>query len=312
MAFENSAEQYRSREVQQPSTTTLLPNNHEMQNYFRPHVKTSSEAVFIDFGTHENIYSKNSVVAQNVEFMPPPTLLPDPEITRIIGEVGLKVTGDAYKYNVEHPYRNQELSRIATIPSQSFSEAYTAFPELKLIGKLSETNVTQLIKAVIANELYHYDWKDKVLDSATDALHGSGPTQKVTVGYSQISIKGARDLANEYEKEVKDGDRATNPLKKYLTMTNDQIRQSLNNPADLPLLVAANLAHNVKMYHRHGYPITEETLGYGFNPDLPPQKKEEHHELLPPSRRLDQSTHAHNINVWMKQIRAAEGDMQER
>ncbi len=59
-------------------------------------------------------------------------------------------------------------------------------------------------------------------------------------------------------------------------------------------------------------PVTEETLGYGFNPDLPPQNKQEHHELMPPQYRLDKSAHAHNVSVWLQEIRAAEGDTLQR
>lgn len=89
-------------------------------------------------------------------------------------------------------------------------------------------------------------------------------------------------------------------------MSNEKILESLSNPQELPLLVAANLAHNVGMYNRNHYPINEQTLGYGFNPDLPPQKPKEGHELLPPKERLDKSPHAHNISVWLQKIHDAE------
>ncbi len=246
-------------------------------------------------------------LAQNLEYDGGlPTLLPDPEIMRILGETATEATVSAYKYGFEHPYRGRELSHVAAIPQETFSQAFGAFPELQLIGKLSEQNATQLMKAIIANELDHYDWRDRLADSVAGAAHGYGKTGEVTIGYSQISVKGVQDLAKDFQKEVDKGDRSSNPLAKYLKMSNEKILESLSNPQELPLLVAANLAHNVGMYNRNHYPINEQTLGYGFNPDLPPQKPKEGHELLPPKERLDKSPHAHNISVWLQKIHDAE------
>ncbi len=126
---------------------------------------------------------------------------------RIIGDSALTAGVDAYRYGFEHPYRGRELNNMATIPAQSWSQAFNAFPELKTIGRLSEQSATQLMKALVANELDHYDWRDKLTDSVAVAAHGQSKFGEITVGFAQISAKGVRDMANDFDKEVQAGNK---------------------------------------------------------------------------------------------------------
>jgi hypothetical protein len=247
-------------------------------------------------------------VAQNVEYDGRPltlTSVPDGQTIETLRGAGIEIAIQAFKYGFEHPYRGRELSYIAAIPSESFSLAYGAFPEIKNVGKLIEKDATQLMKAIIANELDYYNWKDSLSDSLATTAHGHG-FGRTTIGHSQISLEGVKSLASDFQKEVDRGKRTSNPLNKYLKMNNEQILERLSNQKELPLLIAANLAHNVGMYSRNHYPINQQTLGYGFNPDLPPQKPREGHEMMPPQERLDQSEHARNVMLWLQKVRAAE------
>lgn len=119
---------------------------------------------------------------------------------------------------------------------------------------------------------------------------------------TQITVKGVRNAALELENEVKEGKRHDNPLQKYLGMENRQILSALNDPREAPLLVASNLAHNARMYIRHNYPVTAETLGYGFNPDLPDPSGKLEHDLMPPVKKLEHSPHVKNIRNWLHQL----------
>jgi hypothetical protein len=265
--------------------TPNVPNLEQMQQY--QDVQRDSEA---------------PQIAQNLEYDGrPPTLLPDPEIMRILGETATEATVSAYKYGFEHPYRGRELSHLVAIPQETFSQAFSAFPELQLIGKLSEQNATQLMKAIIANELDHYGPEDTLEDKAAKAGQ-SWLIHNRTLGFSQQSPDGVRNMARILEEDMKAGKREKNPLSQYLHMTDQQLTTALEDPKQAPLFVAANLASNARMYERHNYPINEHTLGYGFNPDLPDRTGKLQHDLLPSPEQLAKSQHAENIDKWLKKI----------
>lgn len=65
MAFENSPEQYRPRDVQQPSTAALLPSNREMQSFYQPGNSAAPQPAFLDFGSQMDLYGKDNVTAQS-------------------------------------------------------------------------------------------------------------------------------------------------------------------------------------------------------------------------------------------------------
>jgi hypothetical protein len=56
------------------------------------------------------------------------------------------------------------------------------------------------------------------------------------------------------------------------------------------------------MYHHNNYPITLNTLGYGFNPDLPDPTGKHKHDLMPAAADLAKSAHAQNIERWLKTL----------
>lgn len=248
--------------------------------------------------------SQTAKIAQNLEYDGrPPTLLPDPRMMQIVTESVVKAGAEAFKYGIEHPYRGRESMELAKIPEATWTQAYSAFPELASLGA---EKTTQLMKAIIANELHHYDVKDTAIEGFANQLQAAGPLDGITMAVTQITVKGVRNAASELEKEVTEGKRHDNPLKKYLGMDNRQILSALHDPKEAPLLVAANLAHNARMYSRHSYPITADTLGYGFNPDLPDPTGKLEHDLMPPIKELENSPHVKNIRKWLNQLSSDE------
>ncbi|HEY9869859.1 MAG TPA: hypothetical protein V6D08_11890, partial [Candidatus Obscuribacterales bacterium] len=204
-------------------------------------------------------------------------------------------------YKVEHPYRGQEQQELNKVPAKNWDDAYKAFPELQSVAKLDQQDATRLMKAIVANELDHYGPEDTLEDKAAKAGQ-SWLIHNRTLGFSQQSPDGLRNMAQILEQDMKAGKRENNPLSQYLHMTDQQLATALEDPKQAPLFVAANLASNARMYERHNYPLNELTLGYGFNPDLPDRTGKLQHDLLPSPEQLAKSQHAENIVKWLKKI----------
>lgn len=280
MPFENSTEQYKPREVNQTSTAAaLLPSNQEYQNFFKPSSPGSSEPAFLDFG-NQNIYGDQSIkVAQDFPIMP--TLVPSPDqlgITPII-EIVAEKTWNPYRYTLDET--------MSTIPEKSWKQAYEAFPQFKHAG-LSEKQATEVMKALVRNELYNYDLADKEADDAVRdhktpllAQMRLKKENDITIGLTQISTKGVTDREREYPHQVN---------------FKGHEEQALMDPANAPILVAATLAHNIEMYVRHHVPITEQSLAYSYNPS-------NKNRILPTDADLKGSIHVSNVMHQLAIIR---------
>ena len=238
-------------------------------------------------------------IAQNYEYDGrPPTLVPSGQTIEMVTKVGLESAKNAYKYGFEHPYRGREIEHLSTISPDAWGSAYKAFPELQAIGKLDEQTTTRLVKAIIANELEHYDVADRVQDYL--ATTAADTVSERTIGFPQMSAIGIQSEAQELERQVANGERTSNPLSNYAHAPISEVAKALEDPQNAPLFVAANIAHNVRMYEKNKYPITLITLGYGFNPDLPDSSGKHNHDMLPAD--LSKSTHAKNIERWLKKL----------
>ncbi len=285
------------------------------------------------------------LIAQNVDMqqvisdMPRGgTLLPEPwmvnlssDVLGALGQMGLSFASE--KFNamlaaikevvvkpIEHPYRGHELEKLATIPEHAWDAAYKAFPDIKQIGGLTPQETTRTMKAIIANELTFYGPEDKIQDIISDYGQGNLISGK-TIGFAQIAPKGVRDLSEEFDKEVKAGARTSNPLNKLAALDNNELSKALQKPENIPLLVAANISHNVRMFDRHKNEVETNplTLGFGYNPDhvfaksdterkyLLTKKEAEqkgipYNPALPTQDVLSVSEHAHNIAKWLQKL----------
>lgn len=229
---------------------------------------------------------------------------------------GWKFVQEQYAKNVEHRYRGQELEKINSIPAQAWDVACKAFPELKRLG---EKEAILLMKALIANELDHYSNKK---DGPEDACAKAGLGEQVkdlTIGWAQITPEGVHRLAQELEKEVKNGKRSGDPLSTYAHMDYKHLALALEDPKQLPLFVAANLAHNVRMYINHEIEPDERNLAYGYNPDMQFDVHDKKHEhpltkkeskslqtdkaMLPTDDVLGKSEHVANVQKWLARLR---------
>ncbi|HEY9784809.1 MAG TPA: hypothetical protein V6D17_05355 [Candidatus Obscuribacterales bacterium] len=176
---------------------------------------------------------------------------------------------------------------MSQIPEQSWKQAYEAFPQFKQAG-LSEKQATELMQAIVRNELYNYDAADKSADD--DVRAGRTPLiakahlkkeEDITLGIEQLSTKGVKDREAEYPKQVN---------------FKGHEEQALLDPANAPTLVAATLAHNIEMYRRHHVPITEESLAYSYNPS-------DKRRILPTSSDVNSSQHVANVMHQLAIIR---------
>lgn len=224
---------------------------------------------------------------------------------------------------IEHPFRGHEEATLALVPQASWSEAYKAFPDLKKIGGLSEEQSTRLMKAIVGNELTFYGPEDKAQDAICAAGQGRFIMGK-TVGFAQIAPEGVRKVSAEFDEEVKKGSRSVNPLAKLAALSDDELAKAMLKPENVPVLVAANIAHNLKMFANHAneVEINPLTLGYQFNPDCVYAKTDTKHSkilstkeagkmglgdddtvtALPSKNVLAKSEHAHNIAKWLKKL----------
>lgn len=223
---------------------------------------------------------------------------------------------DIYKKEIEHKYRGKELATMEKdIPKEKWDEAYKAFPELNQLG---EKDATNLMKAIIANELDHYGAEDLTEDAVAKTGHGGG-FHGQSIGYGQISPDGIRDMAKQFDKAVENHQRASNPLAKYEKMTDDKLAQELANPANAPLFVAAHIALDLQNLTHHAKELhpTPEALGYWYNADMAYAKSDKKHEhlmtkkeakakhisydpALPTDTVLEKSEHAENIRKWLE------------
>lgn len=198
-----------------------------------------------------------------------------------------------------HPFRGREASEVNKIPAARWDEAYSLFSELAEAG-ITNGSVTEVSKAIVRNELHHYDMWDRADDTAARVAGHPLPLRKnegdATLGYSQLSPNSITKRCAEFPQ-----------LREYLTEHGyppGAELKALADPEMVPVLVAANLAHNAKMYARHGIPVNERTLAYGFNPDERDSKGAK--ILLPDESTLNKSQHVANVMLQIELLRKGE------
>lgn len=269
--------------------------------------RAAAEPASLDFGSPTDIYGNKDTLAW------------DPK--QAYGDArqnGLRtdIVRVAMPPDIGHPFAGHEMSTVARIPQQAWADAASMFPDLARTG-LTADQIQTVSKAILANELEHYDRFDQGDDTA--ARLSGAPLPKpgraagdATLGFSQISENGVRKLSEEFPQ-----------LRDYLTKSGyppGQELKALTDPNVAPALIAANLAHTAKMYENNGVAINQQTLGYGFNPDVSFDKKDSKHEhpltareaedvrkhggtvekaLLPSPAVLAKSEHAQNIQRWL-------------
>lgn len=210
---------------------------------------------------------------------------------------------------LKHPHKGNEDYVLSKVPDSSWKEAYKLFPEFKKSGVLqaglTEDRIESLSKAVIRNELSHYDWRDALDDKAAritgnapdvpniPGIKGGRPSDEATLGIVQVSPKGLIEHRGEFPQ-----------LDKYLTgkgyPPGSEVK-ALLDPKIAPAVVAANFAHNIKMYSNHlrETEISAKSLAYGFNPsESGPNGK----ILLPSKDILSRSKHVENVMNALKII----------
>lgn len=232
-----------------------------------------------------------------------PPLQLEPALTQVGTEamltamqIGCRAVSEVARYTWDHtwnPYRGKELQTVAGIPENGWHEAYKAFPELSVLPK---AEATRLMKAIVLNELDHYDLKDQAQDA--------GLPLGETFGISQLSRKAITNHAEILQQQVNKGQRHTNPLAQYRSLDDAHLKAVLLDTNQAPLLVAENLAYNIRQYNRHGYPITTETLAYGYNPDI--KRTDRTNEIFPALTKVQDSTHVRNVMGWYHFLESAE------
>ena len=186
-------------------------------------------------------------------------------------------------FDPAHPYRGHIDKTMDKIPDKNWQQAYDNFPQLKDSG-LDRQQTIKLMQAIVRNELYHYNEKDGI-DDAVAKFTGnaidipSRNAKQATLGVTQISPKGVQDMEREFPEQ--------------LSQYKGHEVQTLLNPSHAPNLVAANLAHNIDTYKRHGLEPNARNLAYGYNPrDKGPNGKS---ILLPDDTTLERSGHVKNV-----------------
>lgn len=233
---------------------------------------------------------EKAVTAQSYEYRGGlPTLVPSPE------QLGLKpvidLVSQAAALELEQkwsPLRGNISVEMNKIPDAAWHQAYEKFPQFKESG-LTEQQTKETMQAIIRNELYNYDLSDKFDDD--QARRTGNPldlpkraANDATLGNSQLSVNAVLKRAQEYPEQI-------GHFKGHEV-------EALLDPQNAPLLVAATLAHNLEMYQRHHVPITQQTLGYSYNPP--------NGHILPSEKDLN-SEHAQNI---MHQLKILQGLVQ--
>lgn len=207
------------------------------------------------------------------------------KVTKDVIESGIEAGKQALE-KATHPFRGKIESTMKEIPESAWSNAYESFPQFQQAG-LSKQQTVEVMKAIVRNELYHYDSIDERTDE--DVRAGKTPflTQvkykpedRLTLGYAQLSISAVHERETEFSKQVD---------------FKGHEKAALMDPENAPVLVAATLVHNIEMYRRHQIPITEKSLGYSYNPPAG--------RILPTQKDLDTSTHANNVMHHLAIIR---------
>lgn len=270
MAFENTAEQQRPREVEYGSSAALLPSKDDYQSFFKRNVTPGREPSFIDFG-HSDIYSSNKNLLASDSQQPMPWEI-EPSLNRAVCELLVKPV-------TEKMTQERVQTEIQKIPEIAWSKAYSEFPQLKAAG-LSEKQSVSLMKAIIANEVEHYD----LADGAEDGLARLNmlPSNR-TFGISQLTINALHKREREFPEQ--------------LHGIQNHEREALLAESQAPLLVAATLTHYIRQFEQYNYPITQESLGYAYNPDL--YAVPGHKDIMPTKEKLQTSEHAANIRRWL-------------
>jgi len=218
--------------------------------------------------------------------------------------------------DIGHPLAGKEMSIIGPIPEATWKDASSLFPELTATA-LTQERSALLMKSILANELRHYDLFDQADDThvqmmGTPIKKADRLAEDATLGYAQISVNGVRKLSQEFPQ-----------VKEYLANHGyppGQELKALTDPKIAPILIAGNMTHTAKMYENHGIPVTEQSLAYGFNPDVSFSRDDKNHakpltpkavrhleregkhadkELLPTESVLQASPHVGNIQRWL-------------
>jgi len=259
-----------------------------------------------------------------------PTPIPDAILAQSLGDnakrgyrdarneaLGVDIVRVAAPPDIGHPFAGKELIMMRRIPESVWNDAATLFPELTESG-ITKERTTLLLKGILANELRNYDLKDQADDISVQMTGFPVPklgraAEDATLGYSQISVEGVRKLSREFPQ-----------VKEYLTKHGyppGHELKALADPKIAPILIAGNMAHTAKMYENHGVPVSEQSLAYGFNPDISFSREDKKHDkpltpkafrhleregkhadkaLLPTDNVLKASPHVENIQAWLE------------
>jgi hypothetical protein len=240
----------------------LQQTNQDMldaRHLFTSGKSAASEPTSLDFGNPGSLYGNENVIAQNYQDVRQAGLRTD--VVRMMApgtvERGL------------FPYRGFEDQRLADCTKdnpQAWNQAFESYPKLQQY--LSEQYGTQLMKALVRNELHWYDAKDKAGDQAAQA---GKPNQTETLGYEQITPKGVQ----EFESGVINGQKVREPdtnLTKFLASKGysgpGHEAKALEDPSCAPMIVAAKLNTLVQAYEKSGTAVNARTLAYGYNADV--------------------------------------------
>ncbi len=256
--------------------TPGLPNIKQIQQY--QDIQSDSEAPKIT-----QIFEYNGGL---------PTLVPSPE------QLGLKplidTASEVAGLAVEkqwNPYRGEITSKMNEIPASAWHQAYEAFPQFKKAG-LTEKQATEVMQAIVRNELYNYDKFDQADENHAretgKPMHY--PQRKddnaATLGVSQLSINAVRERLAEYPEQLK-------------SLVGKEV-QALLDPRIAPLLVASTLAHDIEMFTRHRVPVTEQSLAYIYNPDI---KENGKNKILATQADLSTSAHVQHVLRQLEIVR---------
>jgi hypothetical protein len=233
-------------------------------------------------------------IAQNFDYIGGlPTLVPS------IEQLGLDqiLNGmNSQQHQMKHPFRGHIGEVMKAISEETWTDAYSRFPQFKEAG-LSEKRATELMQAIVRNELFFYDMADGLDDKSVRET--GKPMQypfkerkagEATLGVSQVSVDGVRKFETEFPEQ----------MGRYV----GREAEALLNPIEAPMMVAAVLAHNIKCYRGH-YPINEGTLAYSFNPDVSGEKGKK----PPTDDTLKESDHYANV---MRQLAIIRGQVEPR
>lgn len=207
-----------------------------------------------------------------------PSLQLEPAVTNIATDATIKISEKTAAFVGDLCNQTRALESINNIPDTEWSKAYTQFPELT--SRLSRTQATRLMKALVLNELEHADPRDWTQETLS---HAVVVPDVWTLGFTQLSTKAVRERSQEFPEQ----------LSRY----KGHERAALIDPAQAPYLVAATLAHYVKQFQKYNYPINESTLGYAYNPDL--RKPDGMKNIMPGDSELSRSSHARNVRRWI-------------